>query len=91
MAALIERTYRLGRLKGDQRQRLYRSLNARSWRTREPGEDDVPPEFPQLAKTIGETLRGAGLSESEIATISGYRDAGQDNWFVAHRRTLRAL
>lgn len=91
MAALIERASRLGRLPGEERQKLYRAMNARGWRTKEPGSDDIAPEHPRLATTIGNTLRQAGLSDDDIATIAGYRSPGVGQWFAPERRALRSV
>lgn len=91
MAALIERAYRLGRLSGEDRQKLYRAMNARGWRTREPGSDTLAPEHPRLARTIGNTLRQAGLSDGDIAAIAGYSNPSPGQWFAPEGRALRSI
>lgn len=91
MAALIERAYHLGRLANDERQKLYRAMNARGWRTKEPGSDGIPPEPPRLSSTIGNTLRQAGLSDDDIAAIAGYRSPYPGQWFAPEQRSLRSV
>jgi len=53
MQALIVRAYELGTITNRQYRYLFEQLSARGWRTREPGNLDLPDERPQLfAKMI---------------------------------------
>ncbi|MGK8521325.1 ImmA/IrrE family metallo-endopeptidase [Nocardia asteroides] len=71
MQALYERAYRFGRVTSDGRQRFYRGLKARGWKTNETGADLVPEERPELAASIVEALQDKGLSRDEIAQLTG--------------------
>jgi len=90
MQALCERAYRLGKINGAERQAFYRQLSKRGWRTREPDSDLLPPERPTLAESIGQKLRGIGLSNSEIKTMVGVA-AEAETPFLPEQRRLRAL
>lgn len=91
MQALIERAHNLDLIKPDQRQRLYKQLSAKGWRTVEPISNELPPEAPRLSFDIGEALQKQGLSESEIAQISGFGEASNENPFRPRQRHLRAI
>jgi Zn-dependent peptidase ImmA (M78 family) len=71
MQAVFERAYRMGRVSRDERTRFYRAMNARGWKVEEPGADRVAVERPKLARAAGESLRAAGLSDGEIAELTG--------------------
>ncbi len=71
MQALIERAYRLETLSAARRAYLYKALSKRGWRTREPLSDELPPETPHLVTRLVTSLRDAGLSAAETATIAG--------------------
>jgi hypothetical protein len=53
MAAIFEHAYRLGIVTDVDRQRFYRTMNARGWRRYEPAAEAVADETPELARTIG--------------------------------------
>jgi Zn-dependent peptidase ImmA (M78 family) len=53
MQAIFERAYRMGKVSAEERQRFYRQMNSRGWKTREPGSDLLTPERPELATSIG--------------------------------------
>ena len=90
MQAIFERAYRLGKANAEARQRFYRQLNSRGWKTREPGSDQLPTENPELANSIGRQLDQSGLTLQEIKFLLGARD-GHPTPFDAPRRPLRAL
>lgn len=71
MQALIERAYRLETLSAARRTYLYKALSKRGWRTREPVSDELAPETPRLVARLVASLRDAGLSGAETATIAG--------------------
>lgn len=92
MQAIYERAYRMGKVTAEERQRFYRSMNSRGWKKTEPGSDKVPPETPELARSIGEALvtRG-GLSRSEVAHLTGRRSADDETVFLPPEKRLRAI
>ncbi len=81
MQALIERAYQLGLLSPTQRTNLYKMFSAKGWRTREPGSDDIAPELPLLAQSIGQSLASRGLNANEVATIAGFSDPSRNTLF----------
>lgn len=91
MQALFERAFRLGRVSSDERQRFYRSMNARGWKMTEPGLDRLTRETPRLAAAVGQTLRDRGLTDAEIATLTGVREPRLVPPFISKSRTLRAV
>lgn len=90
MQAIFERAYRMGKVSADERQRFYRQMNSRGWKTREPGSDILPPETPELAASVGRRLDQSGLTQREIQLLIGARE-GHATPFDAPRRTLRAV
>lgn len=90
MQALYERAYRMGLVNASARTAFYRSLNARGWKSREPGSDTVPTERPALATHIGQSLRARGLSVEQMAEIAGFAVAS-DNPFQPALSGLRAV
>ncbi|WP_280184530.1 helix-turn-helix domain-containing protein [Nocardia gipuzkoensis] len=91
MQALYERAYRFGRATSDERQRFYKGLNARGWKTSEPGADLVPDERPELAASIVEALQGKGLSREEIAQLTGMSWVSDGDPFTPASRGLRMV
>lgn len=91
MQALIERAYGLGVLTETKRTALYKSLSAKGWRTREPLSDELPPESPMLAASIGHAMAAKGLAPDEIAQMAGFADASSNTLFPAPARRLRAV
>lgn len=81
MQALIERAYQLGLLSPTERTNLYKMFSAKGWRTREPGSDDIAPELPLLAQSIGQSLASRGLNANEVATIAGFSDPSRNTLF----------
>jgi Zn-dependent peptidase ImmA (M78 family)/DNA-binding XRE family transcriptional regulator len=88
--ALYERAFTLGLVTPTARARFYRMMNARGWKSREPGGDMIALEHPQLARHIGETLVSSGLSEDEINYAAGYV-ATDDNPFQSASARLRVV
>lgn len=80
MQALVERAYHLKLLNPTQRTSRYKMFSAKGWRTHEPGSEDITPERPALAESIGQELSARGLSAPEVASIAGFSEP--------HRNTL---
>lgn len=91
MQAVYERAYRLGKVTGEARQRFYRQLNSRGWKTREPNSDLIPPEAPELAATVGRQLDQSGLTEKEIRTLVGVRGDSSTPFLPRAPRHLHAV
>ncbi|MGW0250121.1 helix-turn-helix domain-containing protein [Nocardia goodfellowii] len=71
MQALYERAYQLGRVTSADREKFYRSMNARGWKANEPGADRIPPESPELARSTGAALLETGLDRAEVLRLTG--------------------
>ncbi len=91
MQAVIEHAHRLGRMTADERRRLYRTFSARGWRTNEPGSDRIATETPALVHLPAAELRKGGLSDSEIALLTGASSPETAGPFLAPSPSLRAL
>lgn len=93
MQALFERAYRMGRVTTEERRRFYSSMNSRGWKRVEPGAERVPVERARLVAAAGESLRSAGLSDEEIAGLTGARTAKAAAPFLAEpeQRRLRTV
>lgn len=90
LQALIERAYRLGLLTSDRRTTFYKMLNARGWKTVEPGSDKLARETPRLMQHIGFLMKERGMSDQEMAEITGFRDPAE-NPFRPVQKHLRAV
>ncbi len=90
MQAIFERAYRMGKVTPEERQRFYRQMNSRGWKTREPGTELLAPERPELATSVGRRLDQSGLTRREIQILIGARD-GHSTPFDAPGRALRAV
>lgn len=90
MQAIFERAYRMGKVSAEDRQRFYRQLNSRGWKTREPGTDLIPAETPELASSIGRTLDKSGLTDREIRQLIGV-GVQTETVFREKSRALRAV
>ncbi len=53
MQALVERAYHLDLLSPSQRTSMYKMFSVKGWRIREPASEDIAPERPALASSIG--------------------------------------
>lgn len=91
MQALIERAYSLNTITASKREYLYKQLSSKGWRTREPLSDELMPETPVLAQSIGDAMVDKGLTVAEIAHMAGFAEAAQNTIFVPKARRLRAL
>lgn len=89
MQAIFERAYRMGRVTPEDRQRFYRQMNSRGWKTREPGSDLLPKESPELAVSIGRRLIKTGLTQAETQQLVGARPGHQT--LFDQRPTLRVI
>lgn len=90
MQAIFERAYRMGKATAEDRQKFYRQMNSRGWKTREPGGDLLPSESPELAASVGRRLDESGLTRSEILTLIGLRGECETP-FASSPRALRAV
>jgi Zn-dependent peptidase ImmA (M78 family)/DNA-binding XRE family transcriptional regulator len=91
MQALIEKAYAIGCLTAPQRSRLYKTLSANGWRTREPASDELAAEHAALPASVAETVLGRGLSPDELAHIAGYASDVDNTLFRPARPRLRAV
>ena len=91
MAALVERAYRSGLMRSEERTRIYKVFSARGWRKSEPGSDRLPPEKPALTESIHSALAERGLAEDEIAKIAGFARPEDNRLYQGDRPRLRAL
>lgn len=80
MQALLERAYRMGLVSAGARTKFYKSLNARGWKTHEPGIEFLAREKPSLPTHIGQTLQTRGFTDEQAAAIAGYTNPA-DNPF----------
>lgn len=87
MAALVERAHTLNMMTKDQRTSFYKMLSAKGWRIFEPASNELAPEEPQLAKSIGYEMLASGLSRDDVAQILGFSDA--DVNYVVHTAAPR--
>ncbi|EWC61901.1 Zn peptidase with DNA binding [Actinokineospora spheciospongiae] len=90
MQALFERAYHLKLASAAERTSFYKAMNARGWKTSEPGSDSLAPEVPELIATLGGALRAKGLTDGEVAELAGYHPAAAEHPFMMRRR-LRAV
>lgn len=91
MQALVERARELGTITPTQRANFYKYFSTKGWRTKEPVSEELTPEHPRLAHTIGETLASKGLTPDEIAQLAGFSDAKRPNPFQPPTVRLRAV
>ncbi|MFE2595792.1 helix-turn-helix domain-containing protein [Streptomyces sp. NPDC059396] len=91
MQALIERARELNVISPEKRTNLYKSLSNKGWRTKEPLSDELMPEVPRLAQSIGEAMSAQGLTLEEIASIAGFSDPSRNKIFSAQERRLRVI
>jgi len=84
MQALFERAYSFKFVSPDARTRFYKQMNARGWKTSEPGSATLPTERPQLPTRVGVVLRERGMTPAEIAEMSGHVDPTHDPFQADH-------
>lgn len=71
MQALIERAHQLDTVSSAQRTGFYKTLSKRGWRTKEPLSEDLAPERPRLAASLGQALLDGGLTHDEAVSVAG--------------------
>jgi len=81
MQALVERAYHLDLLSPTQRTSMYKMFSVKGWRIREPASEDIAPERPALASSIGRDLSRRGLSAQEVASIAGFSEPSSNKLF----------
>ena len=86
MQAIFERAYRLQVATTPERTAFYKAMNTRGWKTKEPGTEAIPLEHPELARSIGDTLRSKGFSDAEIDALAGYAAGGNNPFRPVERR-----
>ncbi len=91
MQALARKALDLGMMSTAEHAAFYKALNARGWKTNEPGSDLLAPEHPQLIAAIGQTMRSKGLSDHDIADLAGFEDGDADNPLLTPGRRLHAV
>lgn len=91
MQAIFERAYRLGRVTAEERQKFYRQMNSRGWKTREPHSDLLPPETPELAASVGRRLDESGLTPQEIRKLVGMTGDHSTPFLALPQRALRVV
>lgn len=91
MAALVERSYRAGLMRAEDRTRMYKMFSVRGWRKNEPGSSSLPPESPSLTTSIYDALASRGLAEEEIAQIAGFASSGENRLLQGSHRRLRSV
>lgn len=73
-------------MSAETRTKCYKFMNARGWKTNEPGIEFLVREKPALPAHIGETLKDRGFTDRQAAAIAGYANPA-DNPFRPHRRS----
>lgn len=91
VAALVQRAHQLGVLSDARRTSLFKQLSARGWRVREPASDEIAPERPELLQRINEHLIRRGLTDDEIAHMTGYSSRRHNLLLPSSAATLRAV
>ena len=90
MQAVLERAYRMKLVTPDTRTKFYKMMNARGWKTKEPGIEFLAKEKPSLPTAIGKVLNSRGFTEQQAAEIAGYADPA-DNPFRPDNARLRIV
>ncbi|MEU4541985.1 helix-turn-helix domain-containing protein [Nonomuraea dietziae] len=91
MQALVERAYHAGLMNASERSNMYKAFSARGWRTTEPLSDELAPEHPALAGSIGNALSGKGLGPNDIAHLAGFATPEHNELFPARQPRLRPV
>jgi Zn-dependent peptidase ImmA (M78 family)/plasmid maintenance system antidote protein VapI len=89
--ALYERAYKMGRVGSAERQRFYKYLNSRGYKTNEPGSDRIPTEKPELASSIGASMLASGLTREEVNHLVGSLSTEHASNFMPQDRGLRVI
>jgi Zn-dependent peptidase ImmA (M78 family) len=90
MQALLERAYRMKLITPEARTKFYKMMNARGWKTKEPGVEFLVAEKPSLPAHIGNALKNKGFTERQAAALAGYADP-DDNPFRPVSNRLRVV
>jgi Zn-dependent peptidase ImmA (M78 family) len=90
MQALLERAYRMGLVSAESRTKFYKAMNARGWKTNEPGIESIAREKPGLPAHVGKALKSRGFTDNQVAAIAGYANPA-DNPFRPEGGRLRAV
>jgi Zn-dependent peptidase ImmA (M78 family)/DNA-binding XRE family transcriptional regulator len=90
MQAILERAYGLKTVTPEARTRFYKMMNARGWKSNEPGGEFIPDEHPEFPAQIGNALKAKGFTEERIAQIAGAATVSQ-NPFRPTPSRLRAV
>lgn len=90
MQTILERAYRMNLVTPEARTKFYKMMNARGWKTNEPGAEFIVNEKPSLPGHIGNALKNKGLTERQAATIAGYANP-DDNPFRPAANRLRVV
>lgn len=91
MQALLERAYGLKAVTAEERTRFYKMMNARGWKTNEPGSEFLPSERPEFPTRIGDALKAKGFTEERIAEIAGAASPSKNPFQPTPTNHLRAL
>lgn len=91
MQALLERAYGLKTVTPEARTRFYKMMNAKGWKTNEPGSEFIPDERPEFPTRIGDALTAKGFSEDRIAEIAGAATPANNPFRPTPTSRLRAL
>ncbi|AWG57923.1 helix-turn-helix domain-containing protein [Mycobacteroides abscessus] len=90
MQAILERAYRMKLVTPESRTKFYKMMNARGWKTNEPGGEFLADEKPSMPAAIGQALKGRGFTAQQAAAIAGYVNPA-DNPFQPEPSRLRAV
>lgn len=91
MQALLERAYSLKMVTPEARTRFYKMMNAKGWKTNEPGSEFIPNERPEFPTRIGDALTAKGFSEERIAEFAGAATPADNPFKPTPTSRLRAL
>lgn len=97
VAAMVMRLQQLGLISGKKKQRLFMSISRRGWRVREPLDDTLPTEEPQVLRRAAELLMAQniarprdleaslGISRSDIEALLGCKDSSEEGVIRLHQ------
>ena len=74
----------------ESRTKFYKMMNARGWKTNEPGIEAIALERPGLPTHIGKALRDRGFTDQQAAEIAGFADPSE-NPFRPDTNRLRVV
>lgn len=88
IGSLIERAYELNIITIDQRKYLWRQMNIKKWKLREPENLDIEPEKPRALKRMAELRYGDKDGEINLQNLS--RDTSLPVWLIAQVLDIHA-